>query len=90
MAWLLKTLTCIDLTTLSGDDTSGNVERLCAKIKQSIRPDLLQVFGMENEGITAGAVCLYHNLIPIAKKALGGSNIGLAVVSTGFPAGQPI
>lgn len=85
-AWLLKAITCIDLTTLAGDDTEGNVSRLCAKARQPVRSDLLQALGMPP--ITTGAVCVYHNLIPAALKALAGTNIPVAVVSTGFPAGQ--
>lgn len=86
-AWLLRAVTCIDLTTLAGDDTPGNVQRLCAKAKQPVRQDLLKAMGMENMGITTGAVCVYHNLIKDAKKALEGSNIPIAAVSTAFPAG---
>jgi deoxyribose-phosphate aldolase len=87
-AWLLKAISCIDLTTLAGDDTPSNVTRLCAKARNPVRLDLLQAMGMENSGITTGAVCVYHNLIPYAKKALEGTNIPIAAVSTGFPAGQ--
>jgi deoxyribose-phosphate aldolase len=87
-AWLLKAITCMDLTTLSGDDTRSNVVRLCAKARNPVRKDLLIAMGMENHGITTGAVCVYHNLIPFAKQALEGSNIPIAAVSTGFPAGQ--
>ncbi len=86
-AWLLRAITCIDLTTLAGDDTDGNVARLCAKARQPVREDILQALGME-QPITTGAVCVYHNLIPAALKSLKGSNIPVAVVSTGFPAGQ--
>jgi deoxyribose-phosphate aldolase len=86
-AWLLRAVTCIDLTTLAGDDTPGNVQRLCAKARQPVRQDLLEAMGMENMGITTGAVCVYHNLIKDAKKALEGSNIPIAAVSTAFPAG---
>lgn len=86
-AWLLRAVTCIDLTTLSGDDTSGNVQRLCAKAMQPIRQDLLIAMGMEKMNITTGAVCVYHNLIKDAKQALKGSPIPIAAVSTAFPAG---
>lgn len=87
-AWLLKAITCIDLTTLAGDDTEGNVIRLCAKAKSPVRQDLLEALGMGGEGIQTGAVCVYHNLIPYAKAALEGSHIPIAAVSTGFPAGK--
>ncbi len=87
-AWLLRAVTCIDLTTLSGDDTAGNVQRLCAKAKNPIRKDILEALGMADQGLTVGAVCVYHNLIGEAKKALGDRPLPIAAVSTGFPAGQ--
>jgi deoxyribose-phosphate aldolase len=87
-AWLLRALTCIDLTTLAGDDTPGNVLRLCLKARQPLRPDLLEALGMADERVTVAAVCVYHNRIADAVKALEGSGIPVAAVSTGFPAGQ--
>ncbi|MFK7808435.1 MAG: deoxyribose-phosphate aldolase, partial [Saprospiraceae bacterium] len=87
-AWLLKAITCIDLTTLAGDDTKGNVHRLCAKAMNPVRKDILEALGMADEKITTGAVCVYHNMIRDAKMALGDSSMPIAAVSTGFPAGQ--
>ncbi len=87
-AWLLKAITCIDLTTLAGDDTRSNVVRLCAKAKSPVRKDLLEAMGMDDAKLHVGAVCVYHNFIPFAKKALKGSKIPIAAVSTGFPAGN--
>jgi len=84
-AWLLRAVTCIDLTTLSGDDTPGRVARLCAKARQPVRADILAALGMER--ITTGAVCVYHEMVPHAVEALAGSGIPVAAVSTGFPAG---
>ena len=84
-AWLLKAITCIDLTTLSGDDTEERVRRLCAKAKVPVRADILEALGVE--GITTGAVCVYHEMVPAAVAALQGSGIPVAAVSTGFPAG---
>jgi deoxyribose-phosphate aldolase len=84
-AWLLKAITLIDLTTLSGDDTEGRVQRLCAKARQPVRADLLDALGMP--GITTGAVCVYHDMVPAAVRALEGTSIPVAAVSTGFPAG---
>ena len=84
-AWLLRAITCIDLTTLSGDDTAGRVRRLCAKARQPVRADLLEAMGMDP--ITVGAVCVYHDMIAPALEALEGSGIPVAAVSTGFPAG---
>ncbi len=87
-AWLLRAVTCLDLTTLSGDDTPGNVARLCAKARRPVRSDILQALGAERLGIKVGAVCVYHNLVSVAVEALEGSGIPVAAVSTGFPAGQ--
>ncbi len=87
-AWLLKAISMIDLTTLAGDDTRGNVMRLCEKAKHPVRADLLQTLGMEDANLTTGAVCVYHTLIPFAKEALQGTSIPIAAVSTGFPAGN--
>ena len=84
-AWMLRAITLIDLTTLSGDDTEGRVRRLCAKAASPVRPDLLDALGMDP--ITTGAVCVYHDMIPTAVKALEGTGIPVAAVSTGFPAG---
>jgi len=84
-AWLLKAVTLIDLTTLSGDDTPGRVRRLCAKARQPVRADLLDAMGMGP--VTTGAVCVYHEMIGPAVAALQGSGIPVAAVSTGFPAG---
>jgi deoxyribose-phosphate aldolase len=86
-AWLLRAITLIDLTTLSGDDTAGNVRRLCAKAMNPLRDDLLRKLGADKLGITTGAVCVYHALVPTAVEALAGSDIPVAAVSTGFPAG---
>ena len=85
-AWLLKAISLIDLTTLSGDDTAGKVERLCEKAKRPISLDLLERLGLQQGDIQVGAVCVYHHLIKEAKKNLP-KNIPVAAVSTGFPAG---
>jgi deoxyribose-phosphate aldolase len=86
-AWLLKAVSCIDLTTLAGDDTAGKVHRLCAKARQPIRPDLLEAAGVADLGLTVGAVCVYPTMVPAAVQALRGSNIRVASVATGFPSG---
>jgi len=86
-AWLLKAITCIDLTTLSGDDTPGRVRRLCAKARQPVRGDLLAALGAEGLPIRVGAVCVYHRFVETAVEALAGSDVPVAAVSTGFPAG---
>ena len=87
-AWLLRAVTCIDLTTLAGDDTPGRVRRLCAKAKQPVRPDMLAALGAADRRITAGAVCVYPSRVRDAVEALQGSDIPVASVATGFPAGQ--
>ncbi|MCT4371868.1 deoxyribose-phosphate aldolase [Yangia mangrovi] len=84
-AWLARAISCIDLTTLSGDDTPGRVARLCAKARQPVRADILEALGLE--GLTTGAVCVYHDMIAPAVEALEGTGIPVAAVSTGFPAG---
>jgi deoxyribose-phosphate aldolase len=87
-AWLLRAITLIDLTTLAGDDTPGNVQRLCAKARRPLRDDLLDALGAVDLNLRVGAVCVYHNLVATAVEALAGSAIPVAAVSTGFPAGQ--
>ncbi|MDJ0991972.1 MAG: deoxyribose-phosphate aldolase [Dinoroseobacter sp.] len=84
-AWLLKAITMIDLTTLSGDDTEDRVKRLCAKARRPVNPALLKTLQMPE--ITTGAVCVYHEMVPTAVEALAGTEIPVAAVSTGFPAG---
>ncbi|MBA3672392.1 MAG: deoxyribose-phosphate aldolase [Gemmatimonadaceae bacterium] len=85
--WLARAITLIDLTTLAGDDTAGNVRRLCAKATHPVRIDLLQQLGIADLGITTGAVCVYHAMVATAVDALEGTGIPVAAVSTGFPAG---
>ena len=85
-AWLVRAIQCIDLTTLAGDDTPGRVRRLCAKARQPLRADLMDALGLSE--LNVGAVCVYHEMVATAVDALQGSGIPVAVVSTGFPAGQ--
>lgn len=84
-AWLCKAISLMDLTTLSGDDSEGRVRRLCAKARQPVAQGILEKLGME--GLTTGAVCVYHDMVETAVDALCGTNIPVAAVSTGFPAG---
>lgn len=86
-AWLLKAVSCIDLTTLSGDDTPGRVRRLCAKARHPVRQDLLEALGAERLAIRTAAVCVYHEMVETAVRALEGSGIPVAAVSAGFPHG---
>jgi deoxyribose-phosphate aldolase len=86
-AWLLRAITCMDLTTLSGDDTDERVRRLCAKGRQPIQHELVKKLGVEELGIKIAAICVYHRFVESAKRALEGSDVHVAAVSTGFPAG---
>ncbi len=86
-AWLLRAITCMDLTTLSGDDTDERVRRLCAKARQPIQPELQKRLGIESLYIKVAAVCVYHRFVETAVRALAGSGVRVAAVSTGFPAG---
>ena len=86
-AWLLRAITCTDLTTLAGDDTDERVRRLCAKARQPVQRELLQKIGAEGLNLKVGAVCVYHLFVETAVRALQGSGIPVAAVSTGFPAG---
>ena len=86
-AWLLRAVTLMDLTTLSGDDTPGRVRRLCAKARRPVRVDLLEAMGASQLPIRVGAVCVYHRFVSTAVEALEGSGIPVAAVSAGFPAG---
>ena len=86
-AWLLKAIRCMDLTTLSSDDTPDRVRRLCSKALRPLKQELTNDLGITTLNLTVGAVCVYHALVETAAKALKGSNIPVAAVSTGFPHG---
>ena len=86
-AWLLKAIRCMDLTTLSSDDTPDRVRRLCSKALRPLKQELSNDLGITSLNLTVGAVCVYHALVETAVKALKGSNIPVAAVSTGFPHG---
>jgi deoxyribose-phosphate aldolase len=86
-AWLLRAVSLMDLTTLSGDDTAGRVRRLCAKARRPVRQDLLEAMGAGQLPIRVAAVCVYHSFVEVALESLEGSGIPVAAVSTGFPAG---
>jgi deoxyribose-phosphate aldolase len=86
-AWLLRAISCMDLTTLSGDDTDERVRRLCAKARQPVRPDLLTRLGVQELDIQVAAVCVYHRFVETTARALQGTNIHVAAVAAGFPAG---
>src|SRR5450631_2551946 len=85
LAWLLRAITCMDLTTLSGDDTDQRVRRLCAKALQPIEPEVKAALGISTLPIRVGAVCVYHLFVETARRSLEGSEVRVAAVSTGFP-----
>ncbi len=86
-AWLVKALQCIDLTTLSGDDTEARVRRLCAKARRPLRDDIINALGLADAPPKVGAICVYPTMVKAAVKALENSGIRVASVATGFPAG---
>src|SRR6202162_6127417 len=86
-AWLLRAITCMDLTTLSGDDTDERVRRLCAKGRQPIRQELVKLLGVDTLNIQVAAICVYHRFVATAQRALEGRGVRVAAVSTGFSAG---
>ena len=86
-AWLLRAISCMDLTTLSGDDTEERVRRLCAKARHPLQAELVKRLGIEELDIKVAAVCVYHTFVETAVRALEGSGVRVAAVSTGFPAG---
>jgi deoxyribose-phosphate aldolase len=86
-AWLLRAITCMDLTTLSGDDTDERVRRLCAKARQPIQQEMVHRLGAESLNVKVAAVCVYHTFVETARRAVEGRGIHVAAVSTGFPAG---
>ena len=88
IAWLLRAITCMDLTTLSGDDTDERVRRLCAKALYPLSTGVKAGIGIRDLPLQVAAVCVYHRFIASARRALEGSGVRVAAVSTGFPAGM--
>ncbi|HKR31139.1 MAG TPA: deoxyribose-phosphate aldolase [Terriglobales bacterium] len=86
-AWLLRAISCMDLTTLAGDDTEQRVLRLCAKARQPVQQSVMKQLGLEDFRLKVAAVCVYHSFVETALRALEGTGINVAAVSTGFPAG---
>jgi deoxyribose-phosphate aldolase len=86
-AWLLRAIACMDLTTLSGDDSADRVRRLCAKARNPLQHHLVEGLGIQDMHLTVGAVCVYHAFVETAVKSLEGSGVPVAAVSAGFPAG---
>ena len=84
-AWLVNAIRCIDLTTLSGDDTEDRVARLCAKARNPLADHIMVGLGLDD--LHTGAICVYPTMVAAAVRALQGSRIPVASVATGFPAG---
>src|SRR5262250_2110178 len=70
VAWLLRAISCMDLTTLSGDDTDERVRRLCAKARRPIQDEIAKQLKIEDLKIQVAAVCVYHNFVETARHAL--------------------
>jgi deoxyribose-phosphate aldolase len=80
-AWALDmAVRMVDLTTLEGQDTPGKVRALCSK---AVRPD-----PTDPSCPSTAAVCVYSDLVPVAKEALAGSTVKVAAVATAFPSGR--
>ena len=86
-AWLLRSVSLMDLTTLNSNDTAERVRRLCAKAVNPFSADLKKALGIEGAGIRPAAVCVYHPFVATAVDALAGTGIHVAAVSTAFPHG---
>jgi deoxyribose-phosphate aldolase len=86
-AWLLRAVSLMDLTTLNSNDTPERVRRLCAKALHPFRADLADALGITGADIRPAAVCVYHPFVATAVKALEGSGVHVAAVSTAFPHG---
>nr|CAG4647188.1 EOG090X08W6 [Megafenestra aurita]SVE92489.1 EOG090X08W6 [Megafenestra aurita] len=89
-SWLARSIQCIDLTTLAGDDCPSNVARLCSKAAYPLSTHLTRDLGIENGQLTTGAVCVYPARVKDAYQGLKRieANIPVASVATGFPSGQ--
>ncbi len=84
---LLQAVSCIDLTTLSGDDTPDRVRDLCNEARDPVPADLLRALGVPGLKLTTAAVCVFHEMVETALEALEGTGIPVATVSAGFPHG---
>ncbi len=78
VAGLKLSVSMIDLTTLEGKDSAGKVIALCNKARWPHERDDVP---------SCAAVCVYPNLVPVAKRALEGSTVKVASVATAFPSG---
>jgi deoxyribose-phosphate aldolase len=86
-AWLLRAVSCMDLTTLNSNDTDERVRRLCAKAINPFRSDIIEGLGIAGANIRPAAVCVYHPFVATAAEAVRGTGIHVAAVSTAFPHG---
>jgi deoxyribose-phosphate aldolase len=86
-AWLLRSISLMDLTTLSSNDTDDRVRRLCAKAIKPLRDDLREALQLGNTIIRPAAVCVYHPFVATAVSALEDTGVHVAAVSTAFPHG---
>ena len=81
VAAYIRAIECMDLTTLKGDDTRGRVERLCAKARDPVRRDIFSELGIGDLQLNTAAVCVYHDQVATALKALRGCGVSVVAVS---------
>jgi deoxyribose-phosphate aldolase len=86
-AWLLRSISLMDLTTLNSNDTDERVRRLCAKARNPLSRALIDGLGLGETVIRPAAICVYHPFVATAVSALEGTGIHVAAVSTAFPHG---
>lgn len=85
--WQLRAVSLLDLTSLSLDDTSDDIDRLCRRALAPVRPDLLERLGRPDPGLTVAGVCVYPAFVRLAKERLEGSPVRIATVAGAFPTG---
>lgn len=82
---LLRAVSCLDLTTLAGDDTAARARRLAVRARRPLGRALERALGAP--GLHTVAVCVHYEMLDTARRALAGSGVRVAVVSGGFPFG---
>ncbi|KAL4718698.1 hypothetical protein ACJJTC_004996 [Scirpophaga incertulas] len=91
IAWLMKAISLIDLTTLAGDDTRSNVIRLCIKAGHPLSQDVVKNLDFGETTVTTAAVCVYPSRVKDAYESIKrmglSKKLQIAAVATGFPSG---
>jgi deoxyribose-phosphate aldolase len=88
IALLLRAVDCLDLTTLAEDDTTERVRAVCAQARLPLGPAVTRALAAAGPGRRVAAVCIYPRFVPVARAALDGSGIPVAVVAADFPHGR--